>query len=271
MQLLRSLIQDRAARVGVTTVALFTVLALVSPYLGIRNPYEQSVHTYSPPSLRHLLGTDHLGRETLGGVIWGSRVSLTFGFVVAVLSGLVGMVLGALSGYYGGLFDDILSRFIEVFIAVPPLFVIILIVSLFGSSLTLTMVVVGILIWPSNARIMRAQVLSIRRREYVFAAVAAGATDLRILLRHVLPNSLGPLVANSTLQVGFAIGLEAGLSFLGLGDPNVISWGQMLYVSQTHYRNAWWMVVFPGLCVAAAVLGFNLVGDALGKWAAPGR
>jgi peptide/nickel transport system permease protein len=165
--------------------------------------------------------------------------------------------------------DDIASRLFEIILAVPGLFVIILVVTLFGSNLITTMLVVGMWVWPSNARIMRAQVLSGKRRDYVTAATILGASDGRILLRHVIPNSLPPLIANSTLQIGFAIALEAGLSFIGLGDPNIVSWGQMLNTAQSRYATAWWMAVFPGLAISLLVLAFNLVGDAVTRVLSP--
>jgi peptide/nickel transport system permease protein len=248
---------------ALTVVLVFLMAGLLAPFLGLPGPTDQIFDLYAGPSIQHPFGTDNLGRDVFSEVVWGTRVSLTFGVVVALISAILGTLIGAASGYFGGLIDDIASRLFEIILAVPGLFVIILIVTLFGSNLLTTMTVVGAWVWPSNARIMRAQVLSGKQRDYVTAATILGASDTRILFRHVIPNSLPPLIANSTLQIGFAIALEAGLSFIGLGDANVISWGQMLNQAQSRYATAWWMAVFPGVAISILVLGFNLVGDAI--------
>ena len=250
---------------GLLIVGIFIGAGLAAPVAGLPSPSEQSFGLYESPSLAHPLGTDHLGRDVMSGVVWGTRVSLVFGVVVALISAALGLVLGAVSGYFGGPLDDVASRLFELILAIPGLFVIILVVTLFGSNLVYTMFVVGMWVWPSNARIMRAQVLSGKQRDYVVAAVLLGASHARILFRHVIPNSMPPLIANSTLQIGFAIALEAGLSFIGLGDPNVVSWGQMLNAAQSRYATAWWMAVFPGLAISILVLGFNLLGDAAAR------
>jgi peptide/nickel transport system permease protein len=244
------------------TVALFVVAPISAPVIGLPSPYDQSFELYQGPNLQHPFGTDNLGRDVFSGVVWGTRVSLAFGVVVALISAVIGLFLGAISGYVGGRLDDVTSRLFEIIIAVPGLFVIILVVTLFGANLSTTMLVVGMWIWPSNARIMRAQVLSGKQRDYVTAAVLIGASHPRVLLRHVIPNSMPPLIANSTLQIGFAISLEAGLAFIGLGDPNVFSWGQMLNAAQARFASAWWMAIFPGLAISLLVLAFNLMGDA---------
>ncbi len=251
--------------VALLTVGVFVVAALSAPISGLPSPYDQSFELYQAPSLQHLFGTDNLGRDVLSGVVWGTRVSLAFGVVVALISAVVGLFLEAISGYVGGKVDDVASRLFEIIIAVPSLFVIILIVTLFGANLTTTMLVVGMWIWPSNARIMRAQVLSGKQRDYVTAAILLGASHPRVLLRHVIPNSMPPLIANSTLQIGFAISLEAGLAFIGLGDPNIFSWGQMLNAAQARFGSAWWMAIFPGLAISSLVLAFNLMGDAVAR------
>jgi peptide/nickel transport system permease protein len=257
--------RNAVSLLALLTVALFVAAALGAPVINLPSPYDQSFELYEAPSLRHPFGTDNLGRDVLSGVVWGTRVSLAFGVVVALISAVIGLFLGAISGYVGGRVDDVASRVFEIIIAVPGLFVIILVVTLFGANLTTTMLVVGMWIWPSNARIMRAQVLSGKQRDYVTAAVLLGASHPRILLRHVIPNSMPPLIANSTLQIGLAISLEAGLAFIGLGDPNVFSWGQMLNAAQARFASAWWMAIFPGLAISVLVLAFNLMGDAAAR------
>jgi peptide/nickel transport system permease protein len=215
------------------------------------------------------MGTDNLGRDLLSQVLWGSRVSILFGIVVACGSALFGIVMGAIPGYCGGLVDDLCSRLFELFLAVPALFIIIVVVSLFGANILLTMIVVAATVWPGTAKIMRAQVLSLKRRDFVTASMAVGASHWWIVRRHVVPNGLNPVIANSTLQIGTAIVLEAGLSFLGLGDPNLVSWGKMLRGAQTYYFNAWWMAAFPGAAIFLTVFGFNLVGDLVNQALSP--
>jgi len=195
-------------------------------------------------------------------MIYGTRVSLVFAVGVAGISLVVGVLIGAISGYFGGLVDDLLSRFLEIFLMIPQFVLIATVVTLFGNNIIYTMIVVGLTLWPSNAKIARAQVLSLKNRTFVRAAVASGASDGRVLFRHILPNGLYPVVANSTLQMAYAILFEAALSFLGLGDPNHPSWGQVLSAANLH-KSAWWMAAFSGLAILILVLGFNLVGDGI--------
>jgi peptide/nickel transport system permease protein len=209
------------------------------------------------------MGTDHFGRDVFSMMVWGTRVSLLFAFGAAGLSLILGVFLGGVSGYFGGLADDLLSRMFEVFIIIPRLFLIILVVALFGNSLWFSVIVIGATMWPSNARIMRAQVLTLKEREYVQAAAVAGGSHLQVLFEHVVPNGIGPVLANSTLQMAYAVLLEAGLSFLGLGDPNVPSWGQVLYAGQNYITSAPWLVIFPGLAIAILLVGLHLLGTGL--------
>jgi peptide/nickel transport system permease protein len=251
--------------VGFGILAVVGAAALCTPFLNLPDPFALSSSTFSAPVRDHLMGTDNLGRDTFSAVMWGSRVSLAFGVAVAALSAALGTVAGMIPGYFGGIVDDIFSRLFEIFLSIPALILVVVVVSVFGTNIFLLMLVVGLTIWPSNAKIMRAQVLSLREREYVSAARASGATDVRILRQHVLPNAIQPVVANSALQMAGAVVLEASLSFLGLGDPNLISWGRMLQTAQAYYFNAWWMAAFPGAAILITVLGFNLVGDAVSR------
>ena len=264
-QLWRVFTESRSSLLGCVVLLALLVATVITPFLPIAEPSALSTDTYAAPSEAHLFGTDHLGRDVFSGVMWGARISLLFGVVVALLSGLVGTVLGTIPGYYGGLVDDIFSRFFELFVAIPALILIIVIVTLFGAQTLLIMLVVGLTIWPSNAKIMRAQVLSLKHRDYVVASHAAGAGDVWVMRKHIVRNAIQPVIANSTLQMAGAIVLEASLSFLGLGDPNVISWGRMLRIAQTYYFNAWWMAFFPGMAIFLAVLGFTLIGDTVNR------
>lgn len=238
----------------VAATAIFA--PLIAPYdpFGLYPPLRQ-------PGQGHWLGTDPLGRDVLSMIIWGGRVSLAFAFGAAALSLAVGVVMGAVPGYVGGIVDDIFSRFLETFLVIPRLFLIILIVALLGSNIVFVIAVMGLTMWPSNAKIMRAQVLSIKKRGYVQAAIAAGVSPLPIIFRHVVPNGLAPVIANSTLQMAYAVLTEAGLSFLGLGDPNQVSWGQILNAGQSYVRSAPWIVISPGLAIMTLLLGLHFVGD----------
>jgi peptide/nickel transport system permease protein len=207
------------------------------------------------------MGTDQLGRDILSRVLHGTRVSMGFAVGAAVLSFSVGTLLGALPGYFGGWIDHVMGRFLEFFMMIPMLFLIILLTALLGANIYVAAFVVGITIWPSNARIARAQVLALKKRMFVRAARASGASHARTLFVHILPNGIQPLVVNSTLQVGTAILLEASLSFLGLGDPNFPSWGQMLREAQPYLSTRWTFSIFPGLAIGWLVIGATLVGD----------
>jgi len=262
-------VYTRASLLGLCIVGAAVVIALITPALPLPDPTALSADTYASPSPAHLFGTDNLGRDVFSSVLWGTRLSLLFGVVVASLSAVLGIVLGTLPGYFGGIVDDAFSRFFELFLSIPALVLLIVVVTILGTNLFVIMVIVGLTVWPSTAKIMRAQVLSQKQRDYVMAARAAGARDFWIMTRHIVPNAVQPVIANSTLLIGSAIVLEASLSFLGLGDANIISWGRLLRSAQAYYYNAWWMGVFPGLAITVTVLGFTLLGDALNRILSP--
>ena len=245
---------------GLLLLAAVAGTAVLAPLIAPFDPFE----LYPPltqPGQSHWLGTDPLGRDVLSMIIWGGRVSLAFAFGAAGLSLALGVVMGAIPGYFGGILDDVFSRFFETFLVIPRLFLIILIVALLGSNILFVIAVMGLTMWPSNAKIMRAQVLSIKKRGYVQAAIAAGVSPFPIIFRHVVPNGLAPVIANSTLQMAYAVLTEAGLSFLGLGDPNQVSWGQILNAGQSYIRLAPWIVISPGVAIMVLLLGLHLVGD----------
>jgi peptide/nickel transport system permease protein len=176
----------------------------------------------------------------------------------------VGTILGAIAGYYGGIIDDVISRFIDIYLTLPSILLLIVVVALFGSNIYFTMIFIGLTLWTPNARIIRAQVMSIKELEYIEAIRASGASTFRILFLHILPNSIYPVLTMTSLQMGGAIMTEAGLSFFGLGDLNVVSWGQIIFMNQ-YQRNAWWLVAFPGLAIVILVVGANLIGDGINR------
>ena len=254
----------RPAVAGLIVLLLAMLVALLASVICREDPYSMTVNMFRPPSPDHPMGTDNMGRDMLARMAYGTRVSLLFAFCAAGISLAIGIVLGALAGYFGGVMDDLLSRVFEVFLIIPRLFLIILLVAFYGNSMLVCVVVIGMTIWPSNARIMRAQVLTLKSRSFVQAAIGTGASNLCVLFKHIVPNGIAAVIANSTLQMAQAVLLEAGLSFLGLGDPNRVSWGQILYQGQYHLRSAWWMVVFPGAALLCLLLALHMVGDGLG-------
>ena len=263
MKRLRLLSKDKFAVIAVVVLFLLVLVALFAPIISPGNPIHSVGAPIQPPSEAHWFGTDQMGRDVFSMVVWGSRVSLTFALGAAGVSLVIGVILGALSGYIGGVFDDILSRIFEIFYVIPVTFLIILMVAIFGSNISLMVVVVGLTIWPTNARIMRAQVLSLKNRTYVHAADVAGSSKMKILFSHIVPNGIGPILTNSMLQMAQAVLIEASLSFLGLGDPSLASWGKILQSGQSHISSAPWLVIIPGIVIAVMLLSFNLFANAL--------
>jgi peptide/nickel transport system permease protein len=224
-----------------------------------------SVQTFQPPSPEFIFGTDDLGRDVFSGVIHGARFSLSIGIIVALLSGLVGVLIGLVSGYAGGLTDDLLMRLTETFLVPPRFFLAVVIAAIFGSSFLALILVLSVTYWPMTARLVRAEVMSLKQRGFVEASRALGASPARILFHEILPNALPLIVTNIMLKLGGVIMVEAGLEFLGLGDANRMSWGYMLHSGQHYMRDAWWMVAFPSLAISLLILALNLVGDELNR------
>lgn len=262
LEILRLIVKDNYGAIGLAILMFITIIALMAPYLPLPDPNDISAPAFSPPSFDHPLGTDNLGRDLLSRIIWGARTSLSVGIVAAGISATIGILLGALAGFFGGKVDDVISRIIEIFLMMPTFFLVLLIVAVFGSSITYIMIVIGLTTWPTTARITRAQVLSVKELAFVEAARASGASSWRILFRHVLPNAIHPAIANMVLQIGQAIMIEAALSYLGLGDPNYPSWGRIIYEGQPYILTAWWIPLFPGIALVLTVLAINFVGDA---------
>jgi peptide/nickel transport system permease protein len=255
-----------SSRYGLAGLIMFLtmlIMALFAPVIAPYKPTDISHDMLSPPSKVHPFGTDHLGRDVFSRVVHGARVSLTVGFVAAGLSALIGIVIGALSGYIGGVFDEVISKIIDSFLMFPVFFLILIIVAVFGRNLVYIMLVIGLTTWPSNARIMRAQTMSIKEKAFVKIARANGESPTRIIFTHIIPNGMYPVVANSAMQIGGAILTEAALSFLGLGDPSVVSWGKMINDAWSYMSFAWWSIVFPGIFTVITVVTFSFIGDGL--------
>jgi len=257
--------QRSTTTAGLAVLLPIVIGALFASQLAPGDPLVGDAPALQPPSWAHWLGTDDLGRDLLGGVLHGARVSLFVGLAVALLSTACGIVVGGVAGFFGGWVDDGLMRLTELVQVLPRFFLAIIVATLFGGSLINIVLLLGLTFWPSTARLLRAQILSLREREFVVAARAMGAGAPAMLTRHVLPNALPTVIVNTALQVGGAILVEAGLSFLGLGDRSYVSWGYMLNNAQPFIQLAWWMSIFPGLALLLTVVGVNLIADGVNE------
>jgi peptide/nickel transport system permease protein len=255
--------KHHGAVAGLVVVAGLTAVALLAPALAPYDPFALGDMALSVPSARHPMGTDHLGRDILSAGLWGLRVSLLVGVCSAVISLVVGISIGAPAGYFGGRLDNLLMRATDAFMVLPTFFLILIVVAVFGGSIWKLIAMIGITNWPPIARVVRAEFLSLREREFVRAAQAVGVGHLVIMSRHILPNALPVVIPTASLRTAGAIITEASLSFLGVGDPNVISLGQMLMHALQFMRMAWWTAMFPGLTIFVMVLALNLLGDGL--------
>lgn len=256
--------KDTQLKFGFYGIVLLLLVVIFAPNLASHNPYKYGKDILNKIGQNgHLLGTNHMGQDVFSMIIYGTRTSLK----VAVISGLISAVLGALvggiAGYFGKKVDQIVSEIINIFMMLPTFFLILLIIALFGNSIVNVMIVIGLTTWPSNAKLMRAQALSLRERTFVKAGTAMGESKLQILFKYIIPNGIFPIIANTTVGMSNAILTEAGLSFLGLGDPNVVSWGQMIYAGKAYITSAWWISTFAGLAIVITVIIFYLMGDGL--------
>lgn len=249
--------------IGLALTAGLLLVAALADQIAPHDPLDLVGPPLTAPSWTHLMGTDDLGRDLFSGVVHGTRTSLAIAVGVGVLVLAIGLAVGLLAGYRGGLTDELLMRFTELFQVLPRFFLAIVIIALFGAGLDRLIVVLGVTSWPTLARIVRAQTLSLREREFVEAARALGASELRVIRHDVLPNVLPAALVMLALVMGQVLLIEASLGFLGLGDPNAISWGYLAGQAQRFLRVAWWLSLFPGLALVLAVLAFNLLSDGI--------
>ncbi len=249
---------------GIIVTALF-IVAILAPVLSPYNPDNiDRGHILEAPGLHHPLGTDDLGRDVLSRMIYGARISLSVGFVAVGISSLIGMAVGALAGYYGGWWDSIIMRFIDIMLSIPTFFLILAVIAFVGPSIWNIMIVIGLTSWMGVARLVRAEFLSLKEREFVLAARAVGAGDMRIIFRHIMINSMAPVLVSAVLGVAGAVLVESALSFLGIGvQPPTPSWGNILTLGKDNIEIAWWLSVFPGLAILVTVLGYNLLGEGI--------
>jgi peptide/nickel transport system permease protein len=261
----RRFFRHKLAVASLIVLFLLYLFAILAPFV---TPYNFDAidlkNSNNPLSLEHIMGTDELGRDELTRIIYGGRISLMVGTVVALMASMIGTAIGVLAGYYGKVLDNILMRFTDLILSLPLLPLLIVVAAVRGPGMVGIIVILAILTWTYVARLVRASFLSIREEDYVQAARAVGASDIRIIFRHMLPNAVAPIIVNTTLMVGTAILIESVLSYLGFGiQPPTPSWGNMLYNAKTTMRLYPWLTYFPGLMIVITVLCFNFVGDGL--------
>lgn len=265
MTLWKRFITNRGALLGLAILIAVILVALLAPVLYPRGPWAMVQRPFLVPFTTDglPLGTDTLGRDVLAGLVYGARVSLLVGLVSTVMALLIGVPLGALAGFYGKWVDEGAMRFTEFFQTIPNFALAIVLVAILEPTLTSITIAIAIVSWPPVARLVRAEVMSVTKREYVDAARLAGLSNMHILIRQVLPNTVSPIIVMASLMVATAILLESSLSFLGLGDPNIMSWGFQIGAARTVIRSAWWLSFFPGVAIVLTVLALNLIGEGL--------
>ncbi|MEY8829584.1 ABC transporter permease [Sedimentitalea sp. XS_ASV28] len=256
---------NRGAVIGLVILAVVIATAIAAPFLFPQSPWKMVQRPFLPPFTQEglPLGTDALGRDVLSGLAHGAYVSLLVGLVSTIVALAIGVPVGALAGYFVGRTDDALMRFTEFFQTIPSFALAIVLLAIFQPSLIFVIIAIAIVSWPPVARLVRGEVLSLRTREFVEAASLSGLSNSQIILRHVLPNALPPIIVLASLMVAQAILLESSLSFLGLGDPNIMSWGYMIGAARTVIRTAWWLSFLPGMAILLTVLALNLIGEGL--------
>jgi peptide/nickel transport system permease protein len=261
----QELLRNRLALAGSLVVGMLFLVAIFAPLVAPYNYKAINVQAIlAPPSPSHWLGTDELGRDVLSRMVWGSRISLAVGFVAVGISTLIGILLGALSGYYGRWLDSCIMRFVDIMLCIPSFFLILAVIAFVGQSIWNIMAIIGLTSWMGVARLVRAEFLSLKEREFVLAARASGAGDLRIIFLQILPNAMAPVFVSAILGVAAAVLIESSLSFLGLGvQPPTPSWGNILTSGKDNIETAWWLSVFPGGAILLTVLGYNLLGEGL--------
>ncbi len=263
--ILLRILRNKISVLGLCFIVLLFLIAVFAPVIAPYDPYEINVYqVLEAPSKEHIFGTDELGRDVFSRVVYGARVSLKVGIIAMGISISIGTILGLIAGYYGGLIDSLIMRIVDVMLSFPTLFLILAIVAVLEPNIYIIMIVIGLTGWMDVARLVRAEVLSLKEREFVIASKAMGAGSGRIIFHHILPNALYPVIVAATFAVGSVILIESGLSFLGLGiQPPEPSWGGILSVGKDYLTVAWWLSFFPGMAIFLTVLSINLFGEAL--------
>ncbi|WP_017726227.1 oligopeptide ABC transporter permease [Halalkalibacterium ligniniphilum] len=259
--------RNKLAVIGLVLLLLITLACLLAPFIAPHDPnYQDLRNRLAPPSSEFLLGTDHLGRDLFSRMLYGGQVSLYVGFASMLGAVFIGTIIGALAGYFGGIVDAVLMRFVDIVVAFPNIFLLITLVAILDPSINILIFVFALLSWTTTARIVRGEFLSLKKREFVLASRTIGMSNSRIIFGQILPNAAGPIIVAATLAVGNFILAESALSFFGLGvQPPAATWGNMLSNAQsvTIFRSAWWYPTFPGMLILLTVLSFNFIGDGL--------
>jgi peptide/nickel transport system permease protein len=250
---------------GGIIILLLLIHSLLAPWLSPYDPGQIDINNVlASPSVKHWLGTDQLGRDVLSRMIWGARISLVVGFVATGISILIGITLGSVSGYYGGWVDSVVMRFVDIMLCFPTFFLILAVIAFLGPSIWNIMIVIGLTSWMGVTRLVRADFISLRERDFVQAARTIGASDMRIIFLHILPNSMASILVAATLGIAGAILTESALSFLGIGvQPPTPSWGNILTAGKDNIDIAWWLSLYPGLAILITVVGYNLLGEGI--------
>ena len=259
----QTFLQNPRVAVCLGWLGLITIVAIMAPLISPGDPFSIVGEPFQKPFGTHLFGTDSLGRSMSAGLVHGARTSLLIAIIATVSAVAIGALIGAMAGYYGSLVDDILMRMTEFFQTIPSFVFAIVLIAIMTPSAESLVIAIGVVSWPPIARVVRGEVLSVKSREFVQAAIIAGQSDTGVLFRQVIPNTLSPLIVTGSLLVATAILIESALAFLGLGAPNLMSWGFMVGSGRSFLRDAWWLVTIPGVAILITVLCFNLVGEGL--------
>ncbi|MFA5147431.1 MAG: ABC transporter permease [Candidatus Omnitrophota bacterium] len=262
---MKELIGNRAAFGGLVFIMIMLLFALLAPFIATHDPTALDTRAVLVgPSAGHLLGTDTLGRDIFSRIVYGSRISLSIGFIAVGISVLIGIFFGSVSGYYGGKVDSLIMRFVDVMLCFPTFFLILAVIAFLEPSIFTIMFVIGATGWMGVARLVRAEILTLKERDFVAASRVMGASDAWIIMKHLIPNAIGPVLVSATLGMGGAILVESSLSFLGIGvQPPTPSWGNILMDGKSTLGVAWWLTIFPGIFILLTVLAYNLLGEGL--------
>ena len=257
------IVKNRPLVVGLVLLVLLMMTAVFAEFIAPYPPNMLHEAMLQPPSSDHLFGTDGLGRDVFCMVIYGTRISLKVGLFAALLSTVIGTFIGGVSGFYGGWIDRVLSEVINVFLMIPSFFLILIVLMIYGSNIFNVILVIGLTGWTRTAKLMRAQALSLKGRTFIKAGRTIGESDSSILFRHIIPHGIVPIVADMSLSVSAAILFEAGLAFIGLGDPDNISWGQIMNFGKSYLETGWWICTFSGLFIMFTVLAFHMISEGI--------
>jgi len=263
--MLRELVKNKMALAGLIFITSILFFAVLAPFITTYSPTKIDTKSIlSPPSKEHVFGTDMLGRDIFSRIAYGSRVSLAIGFIAVGIAIIIGIFFGSIAGYYGGKIDYIMMRFVDIMLCFPTLFLILAVIALLEPSVYNIMVVIGLTSWMGVARLVRAEVLTLKERDFVAASKVMGAGDGWIIIRHLIPNAIGPVLVSATLGIGGAILVESALSFLGIGvQPPTPSWGNILMDGKSTLGVAWWLTLYPGIFILLTVLSYNMLGEGL--------